>query len=99
MVAMASDEKNCIDYFKKIKIVPVSISYEYDPTDSLKIPQLLAIEQGVKYEKKENEDLDSIIAGIFLSYLFILTILLAIFKSDIQGVILYLYLIPFFLFL
>ena len=31
-----------MDYFKKIKIVPVSIAYEYDPTDALKMPQLKA---------------------------------------------------------
>ncbi len=31
-----------MEYFKKIKIVPVSISYEYDPTDVLKMPQLMA---------------------------------------------------------
>jgi hypothetical protein len=31
-----------MDYFKKVKIVPVSISYEYDPTDALKMPQLMA---------------------------------------------------------
>jgi hypothetical protein len=28
--------------FQKKKIVPVSISYEYDPTDALKMPQLMA---------------------------------------------------------
>jgi hypothetical protein len=33
--------KNLMDYFKKVKIVPVSISYEYDPTDALKMPQLM----------------------------------------------------------
>ncbi|RZJ58778.1 MAG: 1-acyl-sn-glycerol-3-phosphate acyltransferase, partial [Flavobacterium sp.] len=32
MLGMASDEDNLMDFFKKIKIVPVSISYEYDPT-------------------------------------------------------------------
>lgn len=36
MLAMGNDEANLMDYFKKIKIVPVSISYEYDPTDALK---------------------------------------------------------------
>ena len=50
--------------FGALNIVPLSISYEYDPTDSMKIPQLLAREQGVKYVKKKSEDLDSIIAGI-----------------------------------
>ena len=38
--SMGSDEENVMTYFKKIKIVPVSISYEYDPTDALKMPQL-----------------------------------------------------------
>jgi hypothetical protein len=39
MVGMGSDEDNLMDYFKKIKVV-TSMSYEYDPTDVLKIPQL-----------------------------------------------------------
>ena len=39
MMAMASDEKNSMDFFKKVRIVPVSISYEYDPTDAWKMPQ------------------------------------------------------------
>lgn len=38
MISMASDEKDLMDYFKKLRIVPVSISYEYDPTDKLKMP-------------------------------------------------------------
>jgi hypothetical protein len=36
MVGMGSDEDNLMDYFKKIKVVTVSMSYEYDPTDVLK---------------------------------------------------------------
>jgi hypothetical protein len=40
MVGMGSDEDN-LDY-KKNKGRSVSMSYEYDPTDVLKIPQLLA---------------------------------------------------------
>jgi hypothetical protein len=35
MVGMGSDEDNLMDYFKKIKVVTVSMSYEYDPTDVL----------------------------------------------------------------
>jgi hypothetical protein len=34
MLAMAAGEQSLIDYFKTLKIVPISISYEYDPTDS-----------------------------------------------------------------
>lgn len=34
MLGKGSNEANLMDYFRKIKIVPVSISYEYDPTDA-----------------------------------------------------------------
>ncbi len=64
MIAMASDEQNCMDFFKKIKIVPVSISYEYDPTDALKMPQLLAISKDEEYIKEKNEDFITLLSGI-----------------------------------
>jgi len=64
MVAMGSDEKNLMDYFKKIKIVPVSISYEYDPTDALKMPQLMAEANNEIYIKEENEDFKTLLSGI-----------------------------------
>ncbi len=64
MIAMASDEQNCMDFFKKIKIVPVSISYEYDPTDALKMPQLLALSKDEEYIKEKNEDFITLLSGI-----------------------------------
>lgn len=64
MLAMASDEQNLMDYFKKIKIVPVSISYEYDPTDALKMPQLMAEANDEIYIKEKNEDFITLISGI-----------------------------------
>lgn len=63
MLAMASGQENLMTYFKKIKIVPVSISYEYDPTDVLKIPQLLAEANNEVYVKEENEDFMTILSG------------------------------------
>ncbi len=63
MIGMASDEKNVMDYFKKIKIVPVSISYEYDPTDALKMPQLMAEANNEVYVKEKNEDFMTILSG------------------------------------
>ncbi|MDI6045793.1 1-acyl-sn-glycerol-3-phosphate acyltransferase [Flavobacterium yafengii] len=63
MLGMASDEKNLMDYFKKIKIVPVSISYEYDPTDALKMPQLMAEANNEIYIKEKNEDFMTILSG------------------------------------
>ena len=64
MLAMASDEQNLMDYFKKVKIVPVSISYEYDPTDALKMPQLLAEARQEIYIKEKNEDFVNLMSGI-----------------------------------
>ncbi|KIX21075.1 glycerol acyltransferase [Flavobacterium sp. 316] len=64
MLGMASDEKEVTDFFKKIKIVPVSISYEYDPTDALKMPQLLAQAKDEVYIKNKNEDFITLLSGI-----------------------------------
>jgi 1-acyl-sn-glycerol-3-phosphate acyltransferase len=64
MIGMGSDEENLMDYFKKLKIVPVSISYEYDPTDVLKMPQLMAEANNEVYVKDKNEDFMNIISGI-----------------------------------
>jgi 1-acyl-sn-glycerol-3-phosphate acyltransferase len=64
MLAMAAGEKNTMDYFKEIKIVPVSISYEYDPTDALKMPQLMAEANQEIYIKEGNEDFKNIMIGI-----------------------------------
>ena len=64
MIGMGSDEANLMDYFKKLKIVPVSISYEYDPTDVLKMPQLMAESKNEVYIKEKNEDFMTILSGI-----------------------------------
>lgn len=64
MLAMGSDVKDVMAYFKKIKIVPVSISYEYDPTDALKMPQLMAEANDEIYIKEKNEDFITLLSGI-----------------------------------
>ncbi len=64
MLGMASDEENLMDYFKKLRIVPVSISYEYDPTDALKIPRLVAEAKQETYVKEKDEDFNNLISGI-----------------------------------
>lgn len=64
MLAMANDQENLMSYFKKIKIVPVSISYEYDPTDYLKMPQLMAQANDEVYIKEKNEDFITLLSGI-----------------------------------
>ena len=49
--------------FKELNIVPLSISYEFEPCDILKAREVL-ISRTQKYVKSENEDLQSIIVGI-----------------------------------
>ncbi|WP_187774598.1 1-acyl-sn-glycerol-3-phosphate acyltransferase [Billgrantia pellis] len=48
----------------ELRLVPVSISYEYDPCDLQKARELHAIHSQGRYEKSEYEDIQSIVAGI-----------------------------------
>jgi len=64
MLTLAERGSNPFGFFEKIQVVPVSISYEYDPTDSLKIPELIAKAKEEKYVKGENEDFITLLSGI-----------------------------------
>jgi 1-acyl-sn-glycerol-3-phosphate acyltransferase len=64
MLALASEGTPLIDYFRQLKIVPVSISYENDPTDVLKMPELLAKARAEIYIKQKNEDFKTLVSGI-----------------------------------
>lgn len=48
----------------RLNIVPVSISYEYDPCDALKAKELYAKQQDGHYQKGQFEDIESIVKGI-----------------------------------
>jgi glycerol-3-phosphate O-acyltransferase len=50
-----------MDYLKSLKIVPVSIAYEYDSCDTLKAIELTEIELTGSYKKDGTEDMKSII--------------------------------------
>jgi 1-acyl-sn-glycerol-3-phosphate acyltransferase len=63
MLAMAKGDLSVAQYFSKIKIVPVSISYEFDPTDVLKMPEIMAKRMETTYIKSANEDFNSIMKG------------------------------------
>ena len=52
------------DYFNKLSVVPVSISYEKDPNDILKAKELYLTSLNNTYQKEKNEDLQSISDGI-----------------------------------
>ena len=49
---------------EEINLLPVSISYEYDPCAADKARALYAAQQGIDYIKEEFEDLDTIVKGL-----------------------------------
>ncbi|MBQ8706924.1 MAG: 1-acyl-sn-glycerol-3-phosphate acyltransferase [Succinivibrionaceae bacterium] len=51
-------------YVKQLNIVPVAISYEYDPGDQDKAHELYMKERDGSYEKSQLEDIQSIVNGI-----------------------------------
>lgn len=64
MLSMVAGKEDLVTYFKGFNIVPISISYEYDPTDALKIPELLANARNEAYTKADDEDFNSMFKGI-----------------------------------
>ena len=58
-----SGTKDVTQNFNELNIIPISISYEYEPCDILKAREIL-ISRTQKYVKSETEDLESIIQGI-----------------------------------
>jgi hypothetical protein len=63
MIAMATGNMSIEEYLTSLRMVPVSISYEHDPTDILKVPELLAQKADEEYIKSKNEDFNSIMRG------------------------------------
>jgi hypothetical protein len=59
-----SGNGNFVDSFSQLNIVPVSISYEYEPCDSLKTQELYLSSLHSIYKKVPGEDLNSILTGI-----------------------------------
>lgn len=58
-------KQDFVTYMTKLKIVPVSITYEYDPGDLHKAKELQErAENDGKYQKGEFEDIQSIVEGI-----------------------------------
>jgi len=63
MLAMNRGKESAISYLKKLRIIPVAISYEFDPTDILKMPELIAKSEDLEYRKTSNEDFNSMMRG------------------------------------
>lgn len=63
MLAMNRGTESAISYLRGLNIVPATISYEFDPTDILKVPELVAKSEDVVYVKSNNEDFNSMMRG------------------------------------
>ena len=59
-----SGGKDLKSHFQALQVVPVSISYELDPTDSLKTKEYLAKLKNPELKKTYQEDLQSMLLGI-----------------------------------
>jgi len=66
MLALARPKSTPLDrYLEALKIVPVAISYEWDPCDIDKSKQLLEEASGVSFQKSESDDLQAMEKGLF----------------------------------
>ncbi|MFK7907867.1 MAG: 1-acyl-sn-glycerol-3-phosphate acyltransferase [Chitinophagales bacterium] len=58
-----STKDNYIEHFKALQIVPMAISYEFDPCDLMKAKELYLKAQGT-YQKTPEDDLKSMVIGM-----------------------------------
>ncbi len=59
----SSGSGSLAENIKELNIIPLAISYEFEPNDYFKVKELLNTVNG-KYEKTKDEDINSIIDGI-----------------------------------
>ncbi len=59
-----SGKKTFADNFKELQIVPLSISYEYDPCDYLKAHEFILKKENPEFKKTQEDDLKHMASGI-----------------------------------
>lgn len=65
MIALSKGKQRSLsEYINELHVVPVAISYELDPCDSIKTNELYRQAKDGAYEKDEHEDIASIAQGI-----------------------------------
>ncbi|MPM13194.1 hypothetical protein SDC9_59549 [bioreactor metagenome] len=64
MLSMAGDSKDVRQSLQPLNIIPVSISYEYDPCDWLKARELWMKAMGKEFIKTPEDDLLNMVTGI-----------------------------------
>ena len=65
MLAMGSSESLPVDKLRDLNIVPLTISYEYDPCDYLKAQEFQQKRDDPTFKKSRQDDLDNMKTGIF----------------------------------
>jgi hypothetical protein len=63
-LAGRGDKESFSQSLQQLNLIPVSISYEFDPCDLSKARELAAINEGEQYLKAESEDVASIVMGL-----------------------------------
>ena len=64
MLAMGGMGDNYVDKLRDLNIVPLTISYEYDPCDYLKAKEFQLKRDNPSYKKSKQDDLDNMKTGI-----------------------------------
>jgi hypothetical protein len=64
MLAMNARKQPLSESLKKLHVVPVSISYEYDACDVLKAEELYQTETKGSFTKTDESDIESIVTGM-----------------------------------
>lgn len=59
-----SDTKDLVKSVEALNIVPVAVSYQWEPCDFFKTKELYQSQGGVKYVKQKDEDFISILTGV-----------------------------------
>lgn len=64
MLGMGGDGGSFYNRLKELNLLPLSISYEYDPNDYLKAKEFLMKKKDPSFKKSQNDDLTSMRIGI-----------------------------------
>ena len=59
-----SNTQNLVQSIEELNIVPVAVSYQWEPCDMFKTKELYMSRENTKYVKQKNEDFVSILTGI-----------------------------------
>ncbi|MDR0605243.1 MAG: 1-acyl-sn-glycerol-3-phosphate acyltransferase [Bacteroidales bacterium] len=65
MFCVSKREMNIYDSIRELNIVPLTISYEFEPCDQMKARELILTANNKKYVKAPDEDFKSMTTGIF----------------------------------